>query len=136
VADLKGSQTHENLRQLFALEAQAHVRALYFAKIAEFEGHPETARILREAAEALRLHSDGHLDFLREVGDPLNDLPLGETASNREAHLATEQELVERLGTEMARTARGEGFPAIASWLETLGHVKQAHAAVLAGECE
>jgi rubrerythrin len=136
VAELKGSQTHENLRQLFALEAQAHVRALYFAKIAEFEGHPETARLFREAADALRLHSEGHLDFLREVGDPLNDLPLGETASNRHAHLSTEREMVERLGAEMARTARGEGFPAIASWLETLGHVKQAHAAALDGECE
>jgi hypothetical protein len=36
----------------------------------------------------------------------------------------------------MARTARGEGFPAIASWLETLGHVKQAHAEGLDGETE
>ena len=38
MADLKGSKTHQNLKEAFAGESQANRRYLYFAKQADIEG--------------------------------------------------------------------------------------------------
>ena len=48
MADLKGSKTHANLKDAFAGESQANRRYLYFAKIADVEGHPDLAGLFRE----------------------------------------------------------------------------------------
>jgi len=39
--ELKGSQTHQNLKDAFAGESQANRRYLYYAKQADVEGYPE-----------------------------------------------------------------------------------------------
>ncbi len=43
MADLKGSKTHQNLKDAFAGESMANRRYLYFAKVADVEGYPELA---------------------------------------------------------------------------------------------
>jgi len=40
--DLKGTKTHENLKDAFAGESQANRRYLYFAKVADIEGYPRS----------------------------------------------------------------------------------------------
>ncbi len=77
--DLKGTKTHDNLKDAFAGESQANRRYLYFAKIADVEGYPEIASNFRETAEGETGHAHGHLDYLRKVGDPATGLPIGDT---------------------------------------------------------
>src|SRR3979409_762920 len=88
--DLKGSKTHENLKAAFAGESQANRRYLYFAKIADVEGYPDVAGLFRDTAEGETGHAHGHLDFIKQVGDPATGLPIGETALNLAAAVAGE----------------------------------------------
>ena len=41
MAELKGSKTHQNLKDAFAGESLADRRYLYSAKFADVEGYPE-----------------------------------------------------------------------------------------------
>ncbi len=41
--DLKGSKTHQNLKDAFAGESMGNPRYLYFAEVADIEGYPEVA---------------------------------------------------------------------------------------------
>ena len=80
--DLKGSKTHQNLKDTFAGESVANPRYLHFAKVADIEGYPEVAGNLRETVEGQTSHAHGHLDYLKAVGDPATDLPIGDTELN------------------------------------------------------
>ena len=73
--DLKGSKTHENLKEAFAGESQANRRYLYFAQKADVEGYPDVAALFRSVAEGETGHAFGHFDFLAEVGDPVTGVP-------------------------------------------------------------
>ena len=68
--NLKGTTTHENLKTAFAGESQANRRYLYFARRADIEGYPDIGGLFRDTSEAETGHAFGHLDFLKEVGDP------------------------------------------------------------------
>ncbi len=125
---LKGSKTHENLKYAFAGESQANRRYLYFAKIADIEGYPEIAGNFRETAEGETGHAHGHLDYLKQVGDPATDLPIGSTEANLRAAVAGETHEYTDMYPGMARTARQEGFAEIADWFETLAKAEKAHA--------
>ncbi len=59
--------TIENLKEAFAGESQANQKYRAFAKKAEQDGYPNVARLFRTAAEAERIHADGHLKALEEV---------------------------------------------------------------------
>jgi len=67
--ELKGSQTHTNLKDAFAGESMANRRYLYFAKQADVEGYPEIAGNFRDTADGETGHAHGHLDYLRKVGE-------------------------------------------------------------------
>src|ERR1041384_2885521 len=82
MADLKGSKTHQNLKDAFAGESMANRRYLYFAKVADVEGYPEIAGNFRDTAEGETGHAHGHLDYLKKVGDPATDQPFGDTSLN------------------------------------------------------
>jgi rubrerythrin len=64
---LRGTQTHENLKQAFASESQSNRRYLYFAKQADVEGYPDVAGLFRDTAEGETGHAYGHLDYLRLI---------------------------------------------------------------------
>src|ERR1700721_1966132 len=66
MANLKGTKTHQNLKDAFAGESQANRRYLYFAKIADVEGQPEIAGLFRDTAEGETGHAHGHLDYLKQ----------------------------------------------------------------------
>ena len=126
---LKGTKTHENLKQAFAGEAQANRRYLYFARRADVEGYPEIAGLFRDTAEGETGHATGHLDFLKQVGDPVTGLPIGNTRANLQAAIAGETAESTDLYPAMAKTAREEGFTEIAEWFETLARAENNHAA-------
>jgi rubrerythrin len=128
MADLKGTKTHDNLKAAFAGESQANRRYLYFAKVADVEGYPEIAGNFRETAEGETGHAHGHLDYLKSVGDPATDLPIGDTVKNLKAAVAGETHEYTDMYPGMAKTAREEGFSEIADWFETLAKAEKAHA--------
>ncbi len=128
MSKLAGTQTHNNLKAAFAGESQANRRYLYFAKVADVEGHPDIAGLFRDTAEGETGHAHGHLDYLKQVGDPATGLPIGETEDNLKAAVAGETYEYTDMYPGMARTARDEGFPEIASWFETLAKAEKSHA--------
>jgi rubrerythrin len=128
MSKLKGTKTHENLKHAFAGESQANRRYLYFAKQADIEGYPDVAGLFKNTADAETGHAHGHLDFLKSVGDPATDLPIGETAPNLKASVAGETYEYTEMYPGMARTARDEGHSEIAEWFETLAKAEKSHA--------
>lgn len=128
MADLKGSKTHKNLKDAFAGESQANRRYLYFAKVADVEGYPEIASNFRETAEGETGHAHGHLDYLKQVGDPATGLPIGDTEENLKAAIEGETHEYTDMYPGMARAAPEEGFGEIADWFETLAKAEKSHA--------
>ena len=126
--DLKGSKTHQNLKDAFAGESQANRRYLYFAKVADVEGYPEVASNFRETAEGETGHAHGHLDYLKKVGDPATGLPIGDSTLNLKAAVAGETHEYTDMYPGMAKAAREEGFTEIADWFETLAKAEKSHA--------
>src|SRR6202453_1314198 len=90
MASLKGTKTHQNLKDAFASESQANRRYLYFAKQADVEGKPDIAGLFRDTAEGETGHAHGHLDFLKQIGDPATGEPIGETSLNLKSAVAGE----------------------------------------------
>ena len=126
--NLKGSKTHDNLKAAFAGESQANRRYLYFANKADVEGQNDVAVVFRSTAEGETGHAHGHLDYLKQVGDPATGLPIGDTAMNLKASVAGETHEYTDMYPGMAKTARGEGFEEIADWFETLAKAERSHA--------
>lgn len=67
---LAGTKSHENLTHAFAGQSQANRRYLYFARVADIERYPDVGGLFRDTSEAETGHAFGHLDFIKEVGDP------------------------------------------------------------------
>ena len=103
--ELNGTETHGNLKAAFAGESQANRRYLYFAKIADVEGYPEVAGNFRETAEGETGHAHGHLDYLKPVGDPATDEPMGDTVANLKSAVAGETHEYTEMYPGMAKTA-------------------------------
>src|SRR6476646_6946563 len=122
--DLKGSKTHDNLKEAFAGESQANRRYLYFAQKADVEGEPDIAALFRSVAEGETGHAFGHFDFLAEVGDPDTREAVGSTADNLKAAIAGETYEYTQMYPGFSKSAREEGFEEIAEWLETLARAE------------
>ena len=125
---LKGSKTHDNLKAAFAGESQANRRYLYFAKVADVEGYPDVAGLFRDTAAGETGHAHGHLDYLKQAGDPATGLPIGNTEKNLAAAVHGETEESQNMYPGFAKTARDEGFEDIAEWFETLAKAEKSHA--------
>jgi rubrerythrin len=125
---LNGTRTLENLKLSFANEAQANRRYLYFARQADLEGFPEIAGLFRDTAEGETGHAQGDLEFLKELGDPVTGLPMGDTAHNLKAAVAGETEEFTAIYPKMASVAREEGLPEVADWFERLALAEKNHA--------
>ncbi len=126
--DLKGTKTHENLKEAFAGESQANRRYLYFAQKADVEGYNDVSAVFRSTAEGETGHAHGHLEYLETVGDPVTDEPIGNTSSNLKSAIAGETYEYTDMYPGMAKSARDEGFDEIADWFETLAKAERSHA--------
>jgi rubrerythrin len=125
---LKGTKTAQNLVDAFHGESMANRRYLYFARRADIEGYPDVGGLFRDTAEAETGHAFGHLDFLRDVGDPATQEPFGDTPQNLKSAIAGETYEYTEMYPGMARIARDEGFDEIAEWFETLAKAERSHA--------
>jgi rubrerythrin len=136
MSDIKNSETHSNLLLAFARETQNNHRYRYFAKMADVEGYTEAASAFRDIAEGDIGHAHGHLDFLREIGDPITNQPIRETIESLMAAHQSEQEAANDKYPKWAEMARTEGYPLIASWFDNLAQAKASHAARFADESD
>jgi rubrerythrin len=125
---LAGTKSHENLKHAFAGESQANRRYLYFARVADIEGYPDIGGLFRDTSEAETGHAFGHLDFLKEVGDPVTGVPIGTTAKNLKSAVEGETYEYTEMYPGFAKTARDEGFQELAEWFETLAKAEKSHA--------
>jgi rubrerythrin len=119
MAKLEGTKTHENLKEAFAGESQANRRYLYFAKVADIEGYPDVAGLFKDTADGETGHAHGHLDFLKQVGDPATGKPIGDTAKNLLSAVA---------GETYEYQTMYPGFAKTAEWFETLAKAEKSHA--------
>ncbi|HET7144399.1 MAG TPA: rubrerythrin family protein [Anaerolineales bacterium] len=81
--------TIDNLKDAFAGESQANQKYRAFAKKAEQDGFPNVARLFRTAAEAERIHAEGHLKSMEGVGSTTDNLQAainGETYEYKEMY--------------------------------------------------
>jgi rubrerythrin len=125
---LKGTKTHQHLKDAFAGESQANRRYLYFASKADVEGQNDVAALFRSTAEGETGHAHGHLEYLEQVGDPATNLPIGRTRENLKSAVAGETHEYTDMYPGMAKDARTEGFTEIADWFETLAKAERSHA--------
>ena len=125
---LATSKTLDNLKHAFAGESQANRRYEYFAKQADVEGYPDVAGLFRDTAAGETGHAHGHLDYLKQLGDPATGLPIGNTEKNLAAAVHGETEEYQTMYPGFAKTARDEGFEDIAEWFETLAKAEKSHA--------
>lgn len=125
---LAGSKTHENLKEAFAGESMANRRYLFFARQAETEGHAEFKQLFEDTAAGETGHAFGHLEHLREAGDPATGEPMGDTDKNLASAVAGETYEFTAMYPGFAKTAREEGFDEIADWFATLARAEKTHA--------
>ena len=68
------SKTETNLKEAFAGESQANQKYRAFAKKAEQEGFTNIAKLFLTAAEAERIHAEGHLGAMEGIGSTKENL--------------------------------------------------------------
>jgi rubrerythrin len=96
--------------------------------VADIEGYPEVAGLFKDTADGETGHAHGHLDFLKQVGDPATGQPIGDTLKNLKSAVAGETYEYQTMYPGFAKTARDEGFGEIAEWFETLAKAEKSHA--------
>ncbi|MCY4441713.1 MAG: rubrerythrin family protein [Deltaproteobacteria bacterium] len=128
MASINGTKSHENLKNAFAGESQANRRYLYFARQADIEGYPDMGGLFRDTSEAETGHAFGHLDFLKEVGDPCTGVPIGSTEKNLKSAVEGETFEYTEMYPGFAKTARDENLEELAEWFETLAKAEKSHA--------
>lgn len=97
------TSTMDNLKEAFAGESQAGQKYRVFAKQAEQDGLPNIARLFRTAAEAERIHAEGHLKAMDGVG---------KTVENLQAAIAGETHEYTEMYPPMRQQAEAEGHKA------------------------
>jgi rubrerythrin len=113
------SKTEQNLRDAFAGESQANRKYLAFAKKAESEGLPRTAKLFRAAAAAETVHAHAHL---RALGD------VKSTAENLKVAIAGETHEFKNMYPQMIQEAEQEGQKAALRSFNFANEVEQIHA--------
>ncbi|MBW1918547.1 MAG: rubrerythrin family protein [Deltaproteobacteria bacterium] len=115
------SKTLENLMEAFAGESQANRKYLAFAKKADQEGFPRTARLFRAAAEAETIHAHNHLRAMEGVKSTRENL---QEAISGESHEFTE------MYPQMIAAAEAEDNKRAAQTFRYANEVEKVHAAL------
>jgi rubrerythrin len=128
---LKGTNTEKNILTAFAGESQARNRYTYFAEAAKREGFEQISRIFAETADQEREHAKRLFKFL-EGGAVTIDAAypsgvIGSTAENLKAGAAGEDYEWREMYPGFAKTAREEGFNAVASVMEAIAVAEKQH---------
>ena len=116
--NLKGTETEKNLWTAFAGESQARNKYTYFASKAKKEGYEQIAAIFDETANNEKEHAKMWFKLLDGIGSTPENLKAAAEGENYE-------------WTDMydgfAKTARKEGFEAIAKLFEGVAAIEKHH---------
>lgn len=140
------SVTIKNIEAAFAGESMAHIKYLYFARIARAAGDAHTARVFEDTAAQEVQHAFGHLDLLYPAAEmtPARCLTMaidGETyeysemypafrhAAVEEGNTAAVQELDEQIAESKEHAARfRQTLEKAAKRFAALAKVEEKHA--------
>ena len=111
--------TTDNLKEAFAGESQANRKYLAFAKKADEEGHPQTARLFRAAADAETVHAHAHLRVLGGING---------TADNLKEAIGGETHEFKSMYPGMIEEAKAEGNSAAEMSFANANAVEEIHA--------
>lgn len=118
--EFPGSRTQANLMAAFAGESQARNKYTFYAAKAREEGYEQIGDIFWETAENEKEHAELWLKALHG-----GELPA--TLRNLEDAAGGEHYEWAEMYAEFAKTAREEGFDAIAAAFELVGKIEKAH---------
>jgi rubrerythrin len=118
--ELTGSATERNLQAAFAGESQAHAKYLYYASKAEKEGCVQIGALFRETAFNEKEHAKIWFKLLHG-----GEMP--GTAANLKDAAEGENHEWTSMYAGFAKTAREEGFDAIAVLFEMVGSIEKEH---------
>lgn len=117
--NLKGTKTEENLKVAFAGESQARNKYSYYASRAKKDGYVQIAALFEETANNEKEHAKLWFKLLHDgMPDTIANL---KDAADGENYEWTE------MYTEMAKTAKEEGFDHIAYLFEEVGKIEKEH---------
>ena len=129
--ELKGSKTEKNLLTAFAGESQARNRYTYFASKAKKDGFMQIADIFTETANQEKEHAERLFKFLEggevEVQAAFPAGVIASTADNLKAGAGGEHYEWTEMYPGFAKTARQEGFSAIATVFESIAVAEKQH---------
>ena len=129
--ELKGSKTEKNLLAAFAGESQARNRYTFFASKARQENLIQIAMVFEETANQEKEHAKRFFSFLKggevQVTATFPAGMVGSTAENLRAAAGGEHEEWSRMYPAFARTAREEGFEAVARLFEAISIAERQH---------
>lgn len=129
--NIKGTMTEKNLLKAFAGESQARNRYTYFASEARKEGYEQIAYIFEETANQEKEHAKRFFKFLEggdvEITAMYPAGKIGTTAENLKAAAEGENHEWGVLYPDFAKTAREEGFEAIAVVFEMVSIAEKQH---------
>jgi len=129
---LKGSKTEKNLMTAFAGESQARNRYTYFASKAKEEGYIQISLIFEETANQEKEHAKRMFKFMEggeveiTAGFPFG--VIGSTRDNLLAALSGENHEWKSMYPDIAKTAREEGFDAVATAFDAIIVAERQHA--------
>ena len=129
--NLKGSQTEKNILTAFAGESQARNRYTLYAEKARDEGFEQIAAIFAETADQEKAHA-GRLYKLLQGGEVeiAAAFPAGKVDGTEDnlRHAAAGEEYEEtQMYPGFAKTARAEGFEAVAKVFEAIAVAERQH---------
>jgi len=131
MAQIKGTKTEKNLLAAFAGESQARNRYTYFAGKAKKEGYEQISFIFEETANQEKEHAKRFFNFLEggevEITASFPAGTVGTTLENLKAAAAGEKHEHTNLYPSFAKTAREEGFEAIAVVFEKISVAEKQH---------
>jgi rubrerythrin len=131
MAELKGSQTEQNLLKSFAGESQARNRYTYFASAAKKEGYVQIADIFEETANQEKEHAKRFFNFLEggelEITAGFPAGVIGSTLDNLKAAAAGEHYEHTEMYPGFAQVAKEEGFDAVAMVWEMISIAEKQH---------
>jgi rubrerythrin len=129
---IKGTQTEKNILAAFTGESQARNKYTYFASAAKKEGYVQISAIFTETADQEKEHAK-RLFKLLEGGEVTiqGTFPAGiisSTSDNLKEAMEGETYEWTEMYPSFAKTAREEGFEAIATIFESIAIAEKQHA--------
>ena len=131
MTELKGTQTEKNILTAFAGESQARNRYSYFASQAKKDGYVQISDIFEETANQEKEHAKRLFKLLQggelEISAGFPAGVIGTTLENLKESAGGENYEWTEMYPGFAKTARDEGFEAIAKIFESIAVAEKQH---------